>query len=321
MTKSNPSSIFENALHVAVGVIKNTNGEILIAQRPLSVHQGGLWEFPGGKVETGESVIEALRRELQEELAIHVEHCEPLIKIRHDYPDLSVLLDVWTVDKFSGTAHGKEGQAVRWVKISELSHYDFPAANLPIVHAAQLPCFYAVLDDAEPSLLRENLQKILGKGIKLIQARLKNLPALAAENFIREALTLCEAQQAQLLINSAVKNAEAFQHLPVGLHLTSHDLMHLTERPTVKGWLAASCHNLIELRHAEKIGVDFAVLAPVLNTPTHPDTPALGWETFADCVAQVNLPVYALGGVTCDDKNTVKALGGHGIAGIRAFLV
>jgi 8-oxo-dGTP diphosphatase len=305
-------------LHVAVGVIKNPSGDILISQRVAKVHQGGLWEFPGGKVEAGESVRQALTRELQEELAIQVQQAEPLIKIHHHYPDISVLLDVWLVEQFSGMAHGHEGQAIRWVPANELANYAFPAANLPIIHAAQLPSFYAILDDANPADLISNLNKILSKGIQLIQARLKNLSALAVAEFLQQALPLCEQYGAKLLLNSAVKNAENFAC--AGLHLTSADLMRLNSRPEIQGWLAASSHNLAQLQQAEKIGVDFAVLAPVLKTETHPNATILGWEQFANLVAQVNIPVYALGGVTSVDKNLARESGGQGIAGIRTFL-
>jgi 8-oxo-dGTP diphosphatase len=306
-------------LHVAVGVIKNVAGDILISQRPENVHQGGLWEFPGGKVEAGESVVDALRRELHEELGIHVERSEPLLKVHHHYHDLSVLLDVWSVEMFSGVAEGREGQAIRWVKPSELNNYDFPAANASIIHAAQLPSFYAILDDDDPAQLIENLTKILTNDVKLVQARVKSLSLQDVELFVAQALPLCEQHQAQLLLNSSVKNATKFAH--IGLHLTSYDLMHLSERPKVDGWLAASCHNLAQLRHAEKIGVDFAVLAPVLKTQTHPTAIHLGWEQFANLVEEVNIPIYALGGLKLEDKTIAKALGAQGIAGIRAFLV
>lgn len=124
-------------VHVAVGVIFNSQGQILIARRHDDAHQGGLWEFPGGKVESDESVCDALARELYEELGINIQtsSCKPLIEIRHDYSDKVVLLDVWTVFEFDGEASGKEGQPLRWVDRSQLSGYDFPAANIAIIDA------------------------------------------------------------------------------------------------------------------------------------------------------------------------------------------
>ncbi len=120
-------------LHVAVAVIMNADQHVLISRRHPRAHQGGLWEFPGGKVETGESVQQALCRELHEELGIEAVIGDALIQVRHHYSDKAVLLDVWRVTAFTGEAVGKEGQPLRWVTISELSEYEFPEANRPIV--------------------------------------------------------------------------------------------------------------------------------------------------------------------------------------------
>jgi len=124
-------------VHVAVAVIVNSDGHILIAKRPEHVHQGGLWEFPGGKVETGESLELALKRELKEELGIELQACEPLLEIHHDYPDKQVFLDVWSVTGFSGDAYGREQQPVLWIEPEQLFEYDFPEANQPIVALLQ----------------------------------------------------------------------------------------------------------------------------------------------------------------------------------------
>ncbi len=124
-------------VHVAVGVILDGQQNILIALRSEDSHQGGLWEFPGGKVESGESVETALSRELNEELGLESISCRPLIEIRHDYSDKSVLLDVWWVDGFSGQAEGKEGQPIEWVSAAALLDYSFPEANQPIIAAVQ----------------------------------------------------------------------------------------------------------------------------------------------------------------------------------------
>ncbi|TAK60110.1 Nudix family hydrolase [Methylobacter sp.] len=305
-----------NPLQVAVGVVKNPEGKILISLRHATLHQGGLWEFPGGKIEASETAESALARELKEELNITVTAATPLITINHQYPDLAVQLNVFSVERFSGEAKSCEGQPFKWVAPAELDHYVFPAANQPIITAAQLPPYYAILDDADEALLLPNLQKILNRGVKLIQARLKTLPAAAVANFVEQAYPLCKQEQTVLLMNSAVDYSAEVD----GIHLTSHDLMALTKRPENGKWLAASCHNLEQLQHAEKIGVDFVVLAPVLATQTHPGATLLGWKQFADLVAKVNLPVYALGGMGDSSLPTARQNGGQGIAAIRAFL-
>ncbi len=125
-------------VHVAVGVLLNDNREVLIALRPVESHQGGLWEFPGGKVEAGESVQQALNREFEEELGINVQACTPLIQISHEYSDKSVVLDVRRIEKYSGIAKGREGQAIEWRALSDLRAADFPKANERIITALNL---------------------------------------------------------------------------------------------------------------------------------------------------------------------------------------
>lgn len=127
-----------DAVHVAVGVIFNSKqDQILIAKRPKHLHQGGLWEFPGGKVSSGEAVEHALARELFEELGISDIQAEPLMDILYDYTDKKVYLDIWIIHQFSGQAQGKEGQQCKWVNLQDLlssqSQYQFPAANQPIL--------------------------------------------------------------------------------------------------------------------------------------------------------------------------------------------
>lgn len=121
-------------VHVAAAVIRR-DGRIFIARRPAHLHMGGLWEFPGGKVETGESVKAALIRELEEELGIVVRECTPLLQVPHNYPDKSVLLDVWEVYQFDGEPEGLEGQETCWVMPAALTSFEFPEANKPIVAA------------------------------------------------------------------------------------------------------------------------------------------------------------------------------------------
>tara|TARA_B110000037_G_scaffold124360_1_gene141726 strand:+ start:6529 stop:6930 length:402 start_codon:yes stop_codon:yes gene_type:complete len=120
-------------VHVVVGVLLNDNQQVLIALRPVQSHQGGLWEFPGGKVEEGESVEYALNREFEEELGTSVLACTELTQIRHEYSDKSVLLDVWRIEKYSGTPKGREGQVIEWRALSKLRAEDFPKANERII--------------------------------------------------------------------------------------------------------------------------------------------------------------------------------------------
>jgi len=123
-------------VHVVAGIIYSPDRQhVLIAKRPDHLHQGGLWEFPGGKVDHGESPHEALARELLEELNIRVIDAEPFHQLSHDYPEKRVCLDFWSVTSFSGDPLGQEGQEIRWVSRAALREYPFPAANQPVVEA------------------------------------------------------------------------------------------------------------------------------------------------------------------------------------------
>ncbi len=304
-------------LHVAVGVIENAKGEVLISRRDETKPQGGLWEFPGGKVEFGENAFLALCRELQEELSIKVEQASPLIQVSHRYADLAVFLDVWTVDVFSGSARSCEGQAIKWLATEKLASYPFPQANGPIIKAAMLPHRYAILGGGSVAVLLDRLQALLNQGLKLVQLRQKQLTALELRQFLSQALPLCHRQKAHLLVNSAIPGA--WDVASVSLHLTGPDLKSLKKRPPGLNYLAASCHNLNELKQAQVVGVDFAVLSPVKPTLSHPEVLPLGWQRFAGMLKQVNMPVFALGGLCLDDEMTARRMGAQGIAGIGMF--
>lgn len=305
-------------LHVAVGVIQPVAGEaVLIARRPPHVHQGGLWEFPGGRVEAGESVEQALRREIYEELGIELIKAEPLIKTEYQYDDRRVRLDVWRIECFTGLLQGREGQQIEWVAPEQLTHYAFPAANKPIIHAACLPNRYAILEGSNEAEVKANLNTLLERGIKLIQLRLKTYTQHIPDSLLEHVRDMCASHQIQLMINSFLLN-RALNGVD-GIHLTSQDLQEFENRPAQCQWLSASCHTLKELQMAESKGVDFTVLAPVLKTRSHPEASPLGWEAFTDLVGQTNLPVYALGGLQETDLECAKRAGAQGIAGIRAF--
>jgi 8-oxo-dGTP diphosphatase len=130
------TTVQNKVVHVAVGVIVRQQ-QILLALRSSKQHQGGKWEFPGGKVEAGETVPQALNRELQEEVAISVSQSSPLMQLEYAYPEKTVLLDIWLVTEFNGEPHGREGQPLRWATVAELTEIPFPDANQPIVARIQ----------------------------------------------------------------------------------------------------------------------------------------------------------------------------------------
>jgi len=303
-------------VRVAVGVIQDPQGRILIARRPEHVHQGGLWEFPGGKVDEGETLADALARELAEELSIRVRASEPLIDIRHDYPDKSVLLQVCRVTDFSGEARGNEGQPVRWVEPAALPDYHFPEANRPILHAIRLPQQIVITGsaDSEADWWRR-LERVLTHGHAWIHLRAPELSADAYRARALQAQALCARFGATLVTHGP--EDRCLDEL-AGWHMNAEALRRCERRPSgLSGWWGASCHTPEELELAVRLGVDYVFLSPVQVTQSHPDTEPLGWARFTEWTAGVPLPVYALGGVGPDALSQAKASGAQGIAGIR----
>lgn len=305
-------------VHVAVGVIQNAAGRVLIAQRPAYSHQGGLWEFPGGKVEAGEDVITALSRELREELGVDVKQSRPLINIEHDYGDKQVWLDVHRITEFQGEVHGKEGQPIKWVLPTDLENYKFPRANRGIITAIRLPDRYLITGEFHTiDECVEKIQHAVDTGVRLIQFRVKQMSEkeyLKASNKILE----FQAQGVKFLLNASL---ETFANTSAdGLHLNSQRLMLYSHRPLAHNkLLSASVHNEQEMAQASKIMADFVVVSPVLPTKSHTDAINLGWERFAKLTAMANCPVYALGGMRSEDISKAQKYGAQGIAGISCF--
>ena len=307
-------------VHVAAAVIRGQDGRILLAKRPDHLHQGGLWEFPGGKVESGESVRAALARELKEELGIELQSARPLIKVRHDYPDKQVLLDVWEVSSFSGEPHGAEGQSLSWAAPRELGSYQFPAANLPIVSAARLPEHYLITPEAlEPAELLRGVREALARGIRLIQLRAPNMFDAQYRDLAVDIQGLC-AGKAQLMLKGPLEWLGDFP--AAGWHITAEQLRKYAGngRPFPRErWLAASCHSAEELALAEQMGVDFVTLSPLQVTQTHPEAQPLGWNEATRLLQDFPYPAYLLGGLQPDDLERARDCGAQGVAGIRGF--
>jgi 8-oxo-dGTP diphosphatase len=307
-------------IHVAAGAIEDGQGRFLVARRPEGVHQGGLWEFPGGKLEPGEGLAEGLGRELWEELGIGVKDFRPLIRIRHNYGDRRVLLDVQRVTGYVGAPFGREGQPLAWLHPDAMDPAAFPAADVPIIAALRLPGLYLITgtDPADTSAFLARLAAALGRGVRMVQLRAHGLPATAYARLAEAACDLCEAAGAKLIVNA---NPHRALDLPGhGIHISSEHLWRQSSRPRGPGdWCGASCHNLDDLCRAVDLGLDYALLAPVLTTATHPAAQPLGWERFAELVDLVAIPVYALGGLRPSDLDTAIGHGAQGIAAIRGL--
>ncbi|WP_244147791.1 Nudix family hydrolase [Vreelandella zhanjiangensis] len=308
-------------VHVAAAAIVSADQKkVLIARRPSNVDQGGLWEFPGGKLAPYETGLEGLKRELHEELGVEIIRAQPLIRIHHEYPDKHILLDVWQVHEFAGEPFGREGQAVRWVPMEELVKYPFPAANLPILRAVMLPTEYLITsEEADEARFDAFLERALKEdNIRLVQLRAKALDEAAYIERAERALRMCREYGASLLLNGEPGLLEKVD--ADGIHLTSERLMQLDRRPiSEQKWLSASTHDQTQLSKAAVLGCDFVTLSPLRTTPSHPEVAPIGWHDFQQLVERAGMPVFALGGMTRFDANHARAVGAQGIASIRDF--
>jgi 8-oxo-dGTP diphosphatase len=315
-----PAKPASAVIHVAVGVISNAAGEVLITRRPSHVHQGDRWEFPGGKVDPGEDVRLALAREIEEEVGLSIEAARPLIRLRHDYPARSVLLDAWRITAYRGKACGREGQQVAWRDPSMLNPAEFPAANPPLITALRIPPFYLITPEPQPPFpeFLSRLESLLAAGIRLVQLRAKTLRAAEFRHLAAEVIALCRAYRAQVLLNTEPEQALALG--ADGVHLSSERLLLHPVRPLpAQRLVAASCHNLREIEHAGRICADFIAVSPVRATRSHPSVPVLDWPGLQALADVANIPVYALGGLGPGDLGTAWRQGAQGIAAIRSL--
>ena len=306
-------------IHVVAGALADGRGRVLVTRRPEGVHQGGRWEFPGGKLEPGETPLAGLERELAEELGIRVLASRPLIRIHHDYGDRRVLLDVHRVTVFAGTPVGREGQPLDWRQPRDMDPADFPAADRPIITALKLPSLYLITgeDPRAPAAFLSRLDLALEAGMSLVQLRAHGLSPAAYARLAASAHAFCQRQGARLVLNRGPEEARGLA--ADGLHLASRYLAELHQRPD--GWplVGASCHGAADLARAAALGLDYALLSPVMPTASHPGAPHLGWAGFAALAEAAALPVYALGGLGSGEAEHAIHQGAQGVAAIRGL--
>jgi len=293
-----------------------TYDSFLLAQRPEGKTYAGYWEFPGGKVEEGETLLHALERELHEELGIKIVRAFPWLTCLHIYEHAAVRLNFFRITEWQGELYGKENQQFSWQNSSSLTVSPVLPANTFILRALQLPPLYAISNAAEIGIeiFMERLQVALENGLKLVQMREPELSRVAMRELSLRVVKLAHVYGAQVLINSDVELANEIG--ADGVHLKGVQLAACSSRPNLT-WCAASCHNADELQRANDLGLDFVVLSPVLPTRSHPDVKSLGWEAFSTMAKNSAIPVYALGGLCCDDLEKAWQYGAHGIAMLR----
>ncbi len=326
MTSTAASVITE----AAVGVIQRDNGLVLLGQRPVGKPWAGYWEFPGGKIENGETPAHALVRELQEELGITPTLYYPWITRSYDYeakynadgvlesPAKTVKLHFFIVVEWDGEPLSLEQQTLSWQNPEKNTVGPMLPANAPILTGLGLAPVYAIsnLGELGEELFFERLSAALENGLMMIQIREKQLAEEELKLFAERVIEVAAPYEAKVFINSDLGLAQALQ--ANGVHFSSRQLMTLPSKP--QGLLCgASCHNEVELAQAASLGLDYVMLSPVQPTLSHEGAPALGWERFADLIKDYPLPVFALGGMQGGDLAMARTKGAHGIALQRAI--
>ena len=303
-------------VEVAAAVLQRPDGTFLLAQRPPDKIWAGYWEFPGGKIEPGETPHHALVRELREELGIEVQAAYPWVTRVYAYPHATVRLIFFRVTAWSGELHPHEGQQFAWQCAQEISVSPVLPANAPILRALSLPTLYAISNVAElgEAGFMQRLDAALKNGLRMVQLREKSYSREALSDLALKILPLMRQYDARLILNADIELAREIG--ADGVQLTGAQLAELDERPDLD-WCAASCHYPEELRKAESLGCDFALLSPVLQTQSHPGAPHLGWESFQEFSAGLSIPVFALGGLTHSDMQDAWQHGAHGISLLR----
>lgn len=304
-------------VRVAAAVLLRRDGRVLLAQRPPGKPYEGYWEFPGGKLEPGESARAALDRELLEELGIVVTRAAPWLVQEFVYPHAHVELNFFRVYAWEGELIGHDGQAFAWQVPGRYEVGPLLPANTRILSALELPAVYGITDaeDSDESRFLDRARQALARGLRLVQLRDKSWPLARRLEFARTLVPLAHAHGARVLWNGSVDEARLAGC--DGVHWTAAALRSAHARPADM-LCAASCHDAAEVGLAGSLELDFALLSPVAPTPTHHGAPTLGWEGFAREVAGARLPVYALGGLRAEDLSAAIDHGAHGVALRRA---
>lgn len=299
-------------IDVAAAVVTQADGRVLLAERPAGKPWAGYWEFPGGKIEPGESPLAALKRELHEELGIELDRATPWLTREYAYPEKRVRLHFYRVSAWHGAPHGREGQKLSWEDPNAVRVTPLLPANAPILEALCMPPIYAISQAGKLGVAEflRRLQTAFQRGLRLVQIREPGMDAATLAELTRNVVKLAHASGARVLVSGDVDLARAAG--ADGVHLPTRQLMMISKAPG-QFW-GASCHDARELQRAAELGASFVVLSPVLPTASHPGEPGMGWEKFGELVRHYPLPVYALGGMKQGLLDTAQQHGAHGVA-------
>ena len=308
-------------IHVACGALRDAEGRVLLVERPLGKIAALKWEFPGGKIEPGESPRAALDRELHEEIGIAVREARPLILFTHEYLERRVTLHTFLVTQWDGQVHGREAQRLAWNPPHLHQGLDVLPTVAPILRALELPPHYVF---TPPNADETFVLRALGRFPRrtLLRLRLPRLDRAAYERVARRVITEARGWGLQVVLDRG--EAMSRQLGAAGVHFRQHEVMGLMPMDLSETFVdnvlrIGSCHDATSLGKAEILGLHAAVVGPVAPTATHPDAAPLGWEGFQRLAAGTRLPVYAIGGVAPQDLPEAFAHYAQGVCGISAY--
>lgn len=314
-----PTEVAKKRVEVAAGVIRRADGRFLLGRRAPGTFYPGYWEFPGGKVEEGESAAQALRRELYEELGIRVERLYRWLVREYDYEHANVRLHFFEVPEWRGELQDHVHSELAWQFADALEVVPMLPANGPVLKALRLPRGIGITDCAafgvEAQLGRIGHALTAGR-VGMIQVREAAMSPVQRRDFTRQVIGMAGRHGAPVVINGDAQLA--YELGADGVHLKRAELFAATRRPDFE-WVGASCHDREALRHAAALGLDYALVGPVKATQTHPGQSGIGWERFAEMTALSPMPVLGLGGLSMADMEAARAAGAHGIAAIRGM--
>ncbi|MEE4638402.1 MAG: Nudix family hydrolase [Wenzhouxiangella sp.] len=305
---------------VVAGVLRDRRGRVLLAQRPKGKHLAGTWEFPGGKLNPGESPAAGLARELTEELGIKVIGSEPLLSLTHHYADRSVRLLLREVGAWEGQPVGLESQALAWVSLGEAEALPMPEADRPMLTALALDARCAISPDpaelADIDAFVQSWEASLEAGFGWVRLR---APSLSAGQFRSLALRCGELARRYGATWMLETDPEVAEQLGAdGVHLSRDRLHSCRVRPLgPKRIVTADCQNARDLSLAGRLGLDLVTLTPqpMVESGSSVPRPPLDWAVLEEMCADSPLPVLALSDLTAEHLARARAAGAFGVAG------
>tara|TARA_Y100001936_G_scaffold200619_1_gene202521 strand:- start:29982 stop:30917 length:936 start_codon:yes stop_codon:yes gene_type:complete len=306
-------------IEVVVAVIVKSDGSFLLTRRPKGKVYEGYWEFPGGKIESGESRLSALNRELMEELGIQIELAYPWLTRVHTYSHAVIRLFFYRVVKWHGSPYANEGQGLSWQMKDNITVLPMLPTNIPVLQALNLPHVYQITNASNLGIhgALNKLESLFNRGIRIIQIREPEMNRKELRSFAQKVVNIAHCYDVRVLMNGDAMLSREFGM--DGVHLSSVELMAANSRPEVN-LCGASCHNIEELFQAERLNMDFVVLGPVSLTVSHPEAIPIGWKKFSMLIRDFSIPVYALGGMWLEDLAIAWEHGGHGVAMMRGSI-